>query len=152
LTPETLPPPSQSLPLRRSHLPPRHWAHLPNERASATTGRASERCHRTSRRVPDSLPPSLSLSPPNPLLSVKSFPLVVQDAAAGRASEQASAGTRLLPSLPLILVLSLPQIPFFLLNPSLPLVVQDLQIVGTEEEEEQEIFRRLRDKVNPKLS
>jgi hypothetical protein len=78
--------------------------------------------------------------------------LVVQDAAAGRASEQASAGTRLLPSLPLILVLSLPQIPFFLLNPSLPLVVQDLQIVGTEEEEEQEIFRRLRDKVNPKLS
>jgi hypothetical protein len=52
----------------------------------------------------------------------------------------------------LSLSFSLPQIPFFLLNPSLSLVVQDLQIVGTKEEEEQEIFRRLRDKVNPSLS
>jgi hypothetical protein len=113
-------------------------------------------------RVPGSFPPSLSLSlsPSNPLLSVKASiwlfrtlpPSEQASAAAGRASEEASAGTRLLPSLSFTLVLSLPQIPFFLLNPSLSLVVQDLQIVGTKEEEEQEIFRRLRDKVNPSLS
>jgi hypothetical protein len=38
------------------------------------------------------------------------------------------------------------------LSRRLLLIIQDLQSCGVEEEEEQEVFRRLRDKVNPSLS